>query len=121
MMKQKYNFSPTITSNVEFLNKLVKTKSSKRKHSLLLAATQEQILAIVEISANILKNNFVLTNRQKRKLSQYAELYRSIARSRTEPTARQRIQSGGQLAIAALLAPVLSFLAQSLLDRAIKK
>ena len=64
-MKHKYNFSPTITSNVEFLNHLAKTKSDKRKHTLLVSATPEQILAIVEVSANILKNNFVLTNRRK--------------------------------------------------------
>ena len=120
-MKHKYNFSPTITSNVEFLNRLAKTKSDKRKHTLLVSASPEQILAIVEVSANILKNNFVLTNRQKKRLAHYAELYRSIARARTKATARRRIQEGGQLAIAALLAPVISSLAQSLLDRAIKK
>ena len=120
-MKHKYNFSPTITSNVEFLNRLAKTKSDRRKHALLVSASAEQILAIVEVSANILKNNFVLTNRQKKRLADYAELYRSIARARTEATARRRIQSGGQLAIAALLAPVISTLAQSLLDKALKK
>ena len=72
-MKHKYNFSPTITSNVEFLNRLAKTKSDKRKHTLLVSASPEQILAIVEVSANILKNNFVLTNRQKKRLAHYAE------------------------------------------------
>ena len=59
-MKHKYEFTPTITSNAEFLNKLAKTKSNKRKHALLVSAAPDQILAIVEISANILKNNFCL-------------------------------------------------------------
>ena len=120
-MKHKYEFTPTITSNAEFLNKLAKTKSNKRKHALLVSAAPDQILAIVEISANILKNNFVLTNRQKKRLAKHAELYRSIARSRTEATAKKRIQEGGQLAIAALVAPVISTLAQSLLDKALRK
>lgn len=116
---QKYNFSPYITSNAQFLNKLAKTKSDRRKHSLLLKATPEQVLAIVEISANILKNNFSLTIRQRKRLAKFAETYRAIARSRTERTARQRIQQGGQLAIASLLAPVLSALAQHLLDKVV--
>lgn len=117
--KNHYKFSPHITENVDFLNQLVKTRSDKRKQSLLLEATPEQILAIVEISSNILKNNFVLTNNQKRRLAKYADLYRAISRSRTEGTARRRVQEGGQLAIATLLAPVLSTLAQSLLERVI--
>lgn len=119
MTSRNYNFSNYITSNTEFLNKLAKTKSDRRKHTLLLQATPDQILAIVEITANILRNNFVLTNQQRRKLAKYAEFYRAIARSRTENTARNRIQQGGQLAIAALLAPVLSAVAQNLLDRVV--
>ena len=117
--KNQYKFPPHITGNVNFLNQLAKTRSDKRKRSLLLEATPEQILAIVEISSNILKNNFVLTNSQKRRLAKYADLYRAISRSRTEGTARRRVQEGGQFAIATLLAPVLSTLAQSLLDRVI--
>jgi hypothetical protein len=116
-----YKFSPYIIENVDYLNKLAKTKSEKRRHTLLLKATPEQILSIVEICANILKHNFSLTNRQRKRLSKYAENYRSIARSRTERTARNRIQEGGQLAIGALLAPVLSVIAQALLDKALHK
>jgi len=115
----QYKFSPYIHSNAEFLKQLAKTRSEKRKHSLLVHASPDQILAIVEICANILKNNFVLNNQQRRKLARYADYYRSIARSRTERTARHRIQEGGQLAVATLLAPVLSTLAQKLLDEVI--
>ena len=115
----QYQFSPYIKENVNFLTKLAKIRSEKCKRTLLLEATPEQILSIVEICANVLKNNFILTTRQRRKLAQYADLYRSISRSRTETTARNRIQEGGQLAIAAILAPVLSALAQNLLDKLI--
>lgn len=116
-----YHFSPYIVKNAEYLKKLAKTKSDKKKHALILEATPDQILAIVEITANILKSNFKLTEKQKRRLAKYAESYRAISRSRTERTARKRIQEGGQLAIAALLAPVLSTIAQSLLDKALHK
>jgi hypothetical protein len=116
-----YQFSPYIVKNTEYLNKLVKTRSERKKHALILSATPEQILSIVEICANILKSNFTLTNKQKRKLAKYAENYRLIARSRTEKTARKRIQEGGQFAIAALLAPVLSTIAQELLNKALHK
>ena len=115
-----YNFSPHIKSNYDFLNKLAKTKSDRKKHSLLLQATPDQILSIVEICANILRSNFALTERQKKILAQYADYYMLISRSRTEKTARTRIQQGGQLAIATLLAPVLSAVAQTLLDKVVK-
>jgi hypothetical protein len=53
-----YSYSPYVRENFEFLQKLAKTKSDKKKNALLLTATAEQILAIVEICANILKFNF---------------------------------------------------------------
>jgi hypothetical protein len=116
-----YKYSPHIIDNIDYLNRLVKTKSDRKKHTLILNATSEQILSIVEICANVLRSNFTLTNRQRQRLAKYADYYRAIARSRSEKTARNRIQQGGQLAIAALLAPVLSVIAQHLLDRALEK
>jgi hypothetical protein len=116
-----HKYTPYIIDNIDYLNRLAKTKSARKKHTLLLEATSDQILSIVEITANVLKSNFTLTNKQKQRLAKYADFYRSIARSRTERTARNRLQSGGQVAIGALLAPVLSVIAQSLLDKALKK
>jgi hypothetical protein len=116
-----YKFSPYIRENYQFLNKLAKTRSDNKKYHLILQATPEQILSIVEICANILRSNFVLNTRQKRRLARYAEYYRAIARARTENTARKRIQQGGQLAIATLLAPVLSAVAQTVLDKVIHR
>jgi len=119
-MTNEYSFSPYIRENSEFLQKLVRIKSENKKRALLVSATPEQILAIVEICANILKSNFILTKAQKRRLARYAEYYRSIARARTERTARTRIQQGGQAtAIGALLVPVLSALASQLLEKAL--
>ena len=116
-----YNFSKYITDNAQFLNRLAKTKSDRRRHTLLVQATPDQILSIVEICHNILKSNFVLTNRQRKRLASFADFYRGIARSKTERTARHRIQEGGQLTIAALLAPVLSEVAQHLLEKVLHK
>ena len=112
-------FSPYVEQNVDFLRALSKTRSEQKKKALLLNATADQILSIVEICYNILKSNFILNNKQKAHLAKHADFYRSIARSRTEKTARRRIQHGGQLALAALVAPVLSALAQTLLDKAL--
>ena len=119
-----YNFPSHIIRNINFLNRLAKTRSNRLRHTLILQATPEQILSIVEISANILGSHFNLSTRQRKRLAKYADYYRNIARSRSENTARRRIssgfnQEGGQAAIAILLAPILSSIAQSLLDKAL--
>jgi hypothetical protein len=114
----QYEFSPYIRENVEFLGKLAKTKSERKKKALLLTASSDQILAIVEICVNILKTNFILTTRQRRRLAKYADYYRSIVRTKSERTARHRIQQDGQgAAIGALLIPVLSAIAGHLLEK----
>lgn len=117
-----YEFPAYIKENSDFFKKLSRTKSDKKKYKYLSSASPDQILAIVEICANILKSNFELNLRQRRKLSKYAEYYRTIARSRTEKTARHRIQHGGQaIALASILAPILGSLAQHVLDKTLLK
>ena len=121
-----YKFSQNVVKNTDFLNRLARTKSNRIRHALILEATPDQILSIVEICANILGSHFILNKQQKNRLAKYADYYRSIARSKSEKTARQKIynginQEGGQLAIATLLAPVLSTIAQSLLDKAFQE
>jgi hypothetical protein len=112
-----YEFSPCIRENTAFLKKLASIKSEEKKKDLIEKATVDQILAIVEICANILKFNFTLNNRQRKRLAQHADYYRSIARSRTEKTARKRIQQGSGIALGALLIPVLSALASHLIEK----
>jgi hypothetical protein len=115
-----YQFSPYVKGNVEFLKKLATTKSDKKKNTILLSATAEQILAIVEICANILKFNYTLTKKQKTKLAKYADFYRAIARTRTEKTARRRLQQGSGIALGAILVPILAELATHLVEKIIK-
>lgn len=112
-----YEFSPYIRENSEFLKKIASTKSDRKKDELLKTASADQILALVEICANILKFNFKLNKRQRKRLAKYADYYRSIARSRTEKTARKRLQEGSGIALGAILVPVLSVLAQHLLEK----
>ena len=116
-MSSAYNFSPYIKENYLFLQKLAKTSSNKKKNALLLTATADQILAILEIIVNVLKFNFTLTRQQKRKLAKFADYYRSIARSRSEKGVRRRLQQGGSPALAAILIPVLGALAENLIHR----
>jgi len=117
MKMHSYNYSPYVKENFEFLQKLAKTTSEKKKNTLILSATADQILAIVEICANILKHNFILSTRQRRKLAQFADFYRAIARTRTENSARNRIQQGGSAALAAILVPVLGALAEHIIHK----
>ena len=112
-----YNYSPYIKENLEFLQKLAKTRSDRKKNTILINASADQILAIVEICANILKFNFTLTKRQKRKLIKFADFYRTLARTRSEKTARRKLQEGSGIAIGTLLIPVLTTLASHLIEK----
>ena len=112
-----YQFSPRIRENTAFLKRLASTKSDKKKNELIEKATADQILAIVEICANILSANFKLNKRQRRRLAQYADFYRDIAASKSETSARIKLQKGSGLALGAILVPVLSVLAQHLLSK----
>lgn len=116
----KVDYSPYIRENVDFLQQLASTRSDRKKNTLLLNSTADQILAIVEICANVLKFNFPLTRKQKRRLIKYADFYRSIARVRTEKSARHRLQEGGAIPIAAILTPVLIALAEHAVSRFVK-
>ena len=114
-----YEFSPYVKDSYPFFQKLAKTRTEGGKRTLLEHATADQILALVEICANILHSNFLLNRRQKERLARYADFYRTLSRARSVRSARQRIrnQEGGGLALGAILIPVLSVLAQHLLEK----
>jgi phosphoribosylformylglycinamidine (FGAM) synthase-like amidotransferase family enzyme len=117
-----YDFPDYIHNNKDYLDKFIKTKSKRKRSKFLAEADKEKLLAIVEICTNILKGRFELDKKQRRRLSKSAEFYRSIARSRSEKTARRRIQTGGSLtALAAVISPVLGVIAQHILDKTLGK
>jgi pyruvate formate-lyase activating enzyme-like uncharacterized protein len=117
-----YDFPEYIKNNREFLGQISKSKSQSKRRKLLNEADREKLLAIVEICSNILKGKIPLNNRQRKRLAESANFYRSIARARSERTARYRIQTGGSLgALAAILSPLLGVLAQHVLDKTLGK
>lgn len=117
-----YDFPEYIHKNREFLGQFTKTRSANKRSQLLRQADREKLLAIVEICSNILKGRIPLNRRQRKRLADSADFYRSIARARSEKTARHRIQTGGSLgALAAVLSPLLGVLAQRILDKTLGK
>lgn len=115
-------FSPTISANHQFLRSLAKTKSHQRRKRLLKAATTQQLLSLVEIALNILRNRFRLTHRQKNRLLPFAQFIRQLGRIRSERGARKLVvQKGGGLPIAlfsSLLTPIIHELARTLINKA---
>lgn len=116
----RYQFPSYIKDNYDFLKGLSATKSDKKKNKLLQNAGVEQILGIVEICLNVLRSNFQLTKKQRKKLSKHADFYRALSRSRTEKTARTRIQQGSGIALGAILIPVLGALAEHLITKIVE-
>jgi superfamily I DNA/RNA helicase len=116
-----YQLPSYIVDNKHFLHQIAYSKSERNIQKLINSANSDQILAISEIIFNILKGNFPLKNRQRKKLSEKADYFRQIARARSETSARKRIQTGGQLgALSAILAPVIGYIAQNILDKSLK-
>jgi hypothetical protein len=111
-------FSPTIADNHQFLRSLAKTRSTPRRKRLLKSATTQQLLSLVEIALNILRNRFRLTHRQKNRMLPFAQFIRRLGRIRSERGARKLVvQKGNGLPIAAFasfLTPVIIELARSL-------
>lgn len=115
-------FPQHIGDNKEFLNKLAKTRSQQKFIQIVRNANDEQLLAIVDICYNIIRGNLNLKNKNRKKLAGSGDYYRAISRSRSPKTAQTRIQTGGNPGlIAAIVAPVLGALAQTLLDKALSK
>lgn len=105
-----------ILRNFEFLNKLAHTNSIKKRWPLVERATRDELLSIVEICANILSSDFVLTKAKKKRLMPFANLVRALSRARSEKRVKTIIkkkfaedlnQKGKGAFLTALLAPVL--------------
>ena len=107
-----------IKNNIDFFKNIAKTKSTKRLTNLIREASDDQLLALVDICYNIIKGQLQLKKKNRTKLAENADYYRAIARWRTPKTARTRIQKGGAIgALGAIVAPILGVLAQNLLDK----
>ena len=97
-----------ICDNIEFLAKLARSKSKRRRWRLLKKATFQELLAIVESALNIVKSRFDLTPRQRHRIIPYAGYIRKLSRVRSESGAKRLIQKGnGISALAAVLTPII--------------
>ena len=98
---------PRIIRNIQFLKRLGRCTSVRKRTRLVRNASEDELLALVEISLNILKGNFSLTQRQTNKLLSYADEVRKLSRSRSPRKAQEIVQKGGNMFLASLIAPVL--------------
>lgn len=100
-----------ICTNLGFLRALSRTKSEHKKRQILKLATTDQILSIIEICLNIVRNRYVrLSGRQKSRLLPFVDMVRRISRSRSERGARRLlVQKGAGIPgfYTALLTPII--------------
>lgn len=104
-----------ILRNYAWLRRLARTRSHVRRIRLVAAATTDQLLALVEVAANIVRRRFPLNVRQRERLTPFASAVRHLARARTERTAKRLVQKGEGAMFASLLVPVLLEAARHLL------
>ena len=105
-----------VKENIDFLKKVAKTKSIKKRNRYLDNAKSDEILAILEICINILKSRVKLTNIQRRKLVIHADYLRKLARKRTENQTRKFLQCGEGIILPALILPLIAQLAANLIN-----
>lgn len=106
-----------VVRHYAWLRRLSSTKSHKRRLRLLNEANFDQLLALVEVAANLVRRRFPLSVRQRERLAPFAHAVRSLARARSEKTARRLVQKGHGIGmITAFLAPVLLEAARHLLS-----
>ena len=109
--------SARLKRNFDLL-KVLKTASPKLRKAILQNSTDDLILCLCEVIANVLNSNVHLSTHQKEKLRKHRNLLRRIVEKRTRVSSKRKlfIQKGGFLPL--LLAPILG-IAGSLVGEAI--
>lgn len=108
---------PRVFDQYDFIRMLCRTRSSRKCAKLISAATDEQLLTLVEIALNILKGRFPLKPRYHRKLEPLAESVRKLSRARSPEGARRTLQIGGNPLLSSLLIPIVFEVGRQLLSR----
>lgn len=106
-----------VLRNYHWLRRLTRTRSHARRLRLLSDAAADQLLALVEVAANLVRRRFPLNPRQRERLAPFADAVRRMARARSERTARSLAQKGEGGMLAAFLVPVLVEAARHLIAR----
>ncbi|KAL3090511.1 hypothetical protein niasHT_027002 [Heterodera trifolii] len=89
MVRREQKIGERVVHNYDYLKKLGKTTSEKKRRHLLNSAGCEELLALVEICLNVLNGNFCLSSKQKQRLAPFAKDIRQLARVRSERGARK--------------------------------
>jgi hypothetical protein len=112
-----------VLENYNFLHKISKTKSDKKRNDLLKNSKPIELLTLVEIAKNI-KNNkagYKFHKKSFNRLAPYAECIRKLSRAKSEKAARNLVIQNGSGFLPSLLIPVLAEAAQQIISRYIKK
>ena len=90
------NTSPTIEANAKFIKTLASCRSQERRKHLIKTATTAQLLALVEIAANLLRGRIPIRTDRKRQLGGQANTIRRLSRVRSDKSARKILLSSEQ-------------------------
>lgn len=83
-----------IVDNFVFLYDLVTCESPQQRWDLVQHATRDQLLAIVDICANIFHKQFKLTPKEEQRLSVYWDVMGALSRVKSQRGALRTIQKG---------------------------
>lgn len=113
----------TVLNNFSFLRRICKTRSAKRRQTLINNANRDQLISLVESCSNILKGNFKLTGKQRAKLIPFASVVRKLGKTRSERGARLALQQvgSGPGFLVPLLGPILLEAAHHLISKVANK
>lgn len=103
--------------NVDFLRRIVATRSPRARQEILRDATPDEVLTIVEVCVNVLKSRFPLNGKQRARLAAHANYVRKLSRVRSEKAARRILQVGEGIPLGALLVPVIAEVARALIQK----
>lgn len=117
MTRQSKVVGSRVFDNYDFIRKLCRTRSSKKCAKLINAASDEQLLTLVEIALNILNRRFPLRPLYRQRLQPMADSVRLLSRARAPSSARRILQIGGNPFLASLLVPIIVEAGRQLLSR----
>lgn len=112
--------APRIKANIDFLRRVARCSSERKRNKFINDASEDELLAIAEIALNTLRGRVSLTKPQKNKLKQVADDVRKLSRIRSVKAARDIIQKGGGFFLKSLLTPVLLEVGRYLLNNGSK-
>lgn len=83
-----------VRRNFEFLYKVYKNKSAKKRWEMVQNASHDELLAIIDICDNVTKQEFHITPAQAARIQKYGESMQKLGRVRSQKSALKIIQTG---------------------------